>query len=95
MIGPLTSAWNQEQAHPLANQPVATFGFAERLIGKPLLRRTFHRRLRARRGPNRRLPPCTLTRVELVFWYVELSLAVRLYLQEVDGACVLAEEHTA
>ena len=28
-----------------------------------------------------------------VFWYVELTLGVHLYLQDVDGACALAEEY--
>ena len=28
-----------------------------------------------------------------LFWYVELTLGVHLYLLDVDGACALAEEH--
>jgi len=68
---------HRARTHPPIPPLEESSGFAARLIGRPL--RQCLRRLRDLSTP--------------VFWYVELTLGVHLYLQDVDGACVLAEEH--
>ena len=80
---PLTS--HSESTHPPIQSPEERGGGRR----ERKYRRRLIRSARERRGDLRRLRDLSMP----VFWYVELTLGVHLYLQDVDGACALAEEH--